>query len=100
MRLGIRIGVMVASAALLASGAGGSARAASDAVPAGESVTAVPDSASRDPQNSSKDGGVYRSGTAQPAHRKPSKHAAGPFAGSFDSSTGPTKPDGPDLGSK
>jgi hypothetical protein len=100
MRLGIRIGVMVASAALLASGAGGSTRAASDAVPAGESVTAVPDSASRDPQNSSKDGGVYRSGTAQPAHRKPSKHAAGPFAGSFDSSTGPTKPDGPDLGSK
>lgn len=100
MRLGIRIVVTIASAALLASGAGGSTSAANDAIPAGASVTAVPDSPSRDPQNSSNDGGVYRSGTTQPDHGKPSKHAAGPFAGSFDISTGPTKPDGPDLGWK
>jgi hypothetical protein len=99
MRLGIWIVVTFASAALLASGAGGSARAASDAVPAGESVTVVPDSPSHDPQNSSNDGGGYRS-TAQPDRGKPSKHAAGPFAGLFDISTGPTKPNAPDLGSK
>jgi len=98
MRLGVWIVVTLASAALLASGAGGSAKA-SDAVPAGEPVTAVPDSPSRDPQNSSNDSGGYRS-TAQPDHGKPSKHAAGPFAGSFDISTGPTKPNAPDLGSK
>jgi hypothetical protein len=97
MRLGILMAVTFASATLLANGARGLARA-SDAS-TGVAAAALPDNPSRDPQSSSG-GGAYRFSATQPDHGKPSEHAAGPFSGSFDISTGPTRPDGPDLGSK
>jgi hypothetical protein len=99
MRLGVLIAVTLAAAAANAGGTG-IARAASDVSPRSEAATAVPDSPTRDQQNGSDLSGARRSGRAQPDQGKPPDHAAGPFAGSFDTSTGPTNPNGLDLGPK
>ena len=104
MRAGISIAVVFAVATMLASGGGGygMAVAASEAVSTGgESVPALPDSPSRNHQNVDSTGGAHRTDTTQPGQEKSSNHAAGgPFADTFDISTGPTNPNSPDLGFK
>ena len=103
MRFGIFILVAFAAAATLAGGGGwsGMAVAASDAASrGGEPVQALPENPSRNHQNDNSTGGAHRSGTTPTGQDKPSNTAAGPFAGTFDISTGPTNPNSPDLGSK
>ena len=103
MRFGIFMPVAFAAATTLAGGGGwsGMAFAASDAVSRGrEPVQVLPENPSRDQQNDNSTGGVHRSGTTPTGQDKPSNNAAGPFAGTFDISTGPTNPNSPDLGSK
>ena len=97
MRFGIFIPVAFAAATTLAGGGGwsGMAVAASDAP-----VQALPESPPRDHQNDNSTGGAHRSGTIPTDQDKPLNHATGPFAGTFDISTGPTNPNSPDLGSK
>ena len=102
MRFGIFIPVAFTAATTLAGGGGwsGMAFAASDAVSrGGEPVQVLPENPSRGQVNEST-GGAHRTGTTSTGQDEPSKNVAGPFAATFDISTGPTNPNSPDLGSK